>query len=175
MHDVLSGKSVTGTFHMANLTPMMWYSKKQATAETATYGAEFLAARTCIEQIVDLRNAFRYLGVPVFETSYVFGDNESQIKSSSIPYARLNKRHNILSYHYVRNQISKGHICMNHLPSQFNVSDTLSKHWGHQSNYERLIKPILNVHDYGDHKIFDINDLSSASYDETYEVRVNSL
>ena len=85
MHDVLSGKSVTGVFHMANLTPMMWYSKKQATAETATYGAEFLAARTCIEQIVDLRNAFRYLGVPVHETSYVFGDNESQITSSSFP------------------------------------------------------------------------------------------
>ena len=68
MHDVLSGKSVTGVFHMANMTPMMWYSKKQATAETATYGAEFLSARTCFEQIIDLRNSFRYLGVPVCET-----------------------------------------------------------------------------------------------------------
>ena len=27
-----------------------WYSKKQATAETATYGAEELAGRTAIEQ-----------------------------------------------------------------------------------------------------------------------------
>ncbi len=36
MHDVLSRKLVTGAFHMANLTPMMWYSKKQATLETAT-------------------------------------------------------------------------------------------------------------------------------------------
>ena len=58
MHDVLSGRSVTGCFHMANLTPMMWFSKKQATSETATYGSEFLAARTYIEQIVDLRNSF---------------------------------------------------------------------------------------------------------------------
>ena len=40
---------------MANLTPMMWYLKKQATLETAIYGAEFLAARTCMEQNVDLR------------------------------------------------------------------------------------------------------------------------
>ena len=69
MHDVLSGKSVMGAFHMANLTAMMWYSKKQATLETATYRAEFLAARTCMEQIVDLRNSFRYLGVPVYKTS----------------------------------------------------------------------------------------------------------
>ena len=32
MHDVLSGKAVTGCLHMANKTPMVWYSKKQATS-----------------------------------------------------------------------------------------------------------------------------------------------
>ena len=64
MHDVLTGKVVTGCIHFINKTPIMWYSKKQATTETATYGAEFCAGRTCIEQIVDLRNTLRYLGVP---------------------------------------------------------------------------------------------------------------
>ena len=33
-----------------------WYIKKQATVETATYGSEYVAARTCVEQIVDLCN-----------------------------------------------------------------------------------------------------------------------
>ena len=131
---------------MENLTPMMWYSKKQATSETATYGAEFLAARTCVEQVVDLRNSFRYLGVPVFETSYVWGDNESQIHSSSVPYARLGKRHNILLFHYVRSLLAKGFIKLSHIRSQYNVADTLSKHWSHQSNYHNLIHPLLNAH-----------------------------
>ena len=58
MYDVLSGKSVTGVFYMANQTPMMWYSKKQAIAETSTYGSGFLMARKYMEQIVDLRNVF---------------------------------------------------------------------------------------------------------------------
>ena len=58
MHDVLSVKSVTGVFQMANMTPMMWYSKKAATTETAIYGAEFIEARICMERIVDLRNSF---------------------------------------------------------------------------------------------------------------------
>ena len=58
MYDVLNGKSVTDCFHMANLTPMMWYSKKQATSETTTYEDEFLAARKCTEQVVDLCNSF---------------------------------------------------------------------------------------------------------------------
>ena len=47
MHDVLSGKAVTGCFHLVNKTPIMWYSKKQATSETTTYGSEFIACRPC--------------------------------------------------------------------------------------------------------------------------------
>ena len=70
---------------------MLSYSKKQATSETATYGSEFGSGRTCVEQVVDLRNSFRYLGVPVNDISYIFGDNESMINSSSFPHAKLNK------------------------------------------------------------------------------------
>jgi hypothetical protein len=63
-HDML-----TGILHLMNKTPIEWYSKKQATVETATYGSEFIAARTCIDQIMDLRTSLRYLGVPVRDTS----------------------------------------------------------------------------------------------------------
>ena len=58
MHDVLTGKAVTGCVHLANETPIMWFSKKQATVETATHGAEFAAGRMCIEQMIDHRNTF---------------------------------------------------------------------------------------------------------------------
>ncbi len=88
-----------------------------------------------MEQIVDLQNSFRYLGVPVYKTSYMWGDNESQIHSSSVPYASLGKRHNILSFHYVRPLMVRGFVILSHIPSAFNVANTLSKHWGHQSNY----------------------------------------
>ncbi len=54
MHDITTGKSVTGILHLLNKTPIDWYSKKQATVETATYRSEFVAARTCVEQVIDL-------------------------------------------------------------------------------------------------------------------------
>ena len=54
MHDLLSGKSVTGILHLLNKTPIKWYSKKQATIETATFGSENVAARSSVEQIIDL-------------------------------------------------------------------------------------------------------------------------
>ena len=51
-HDMLTGRLVTGILHLINQTPIDWFSKKQPTAETATYGSEFIAARTCVEQIM---------------------------------------------------------------------------------------------------------------------------
>jgi hypothetical protein len=45
MHDTISG---TGILQMINKTPLDWYSKKQATVETATYWSEFAAARVCV-------------------------------------------------------------------------------------------------------------------------------
>jgi hypothetical protein len=64
-HDIVTGHSVTGVLHLLNKMPIDWYSKKQAMVETATYGSEFVAARMCVDQIIDLRTTLRYLGVPV--------------------------------------------------------------------------------------------------------------
>jgi hypothetical protein len=37
-HDLITGRAVSGMIHFINQTPIEWYSKKQATVETATYG-----------------------------------------------------------------------------------------------------------------------------------------
>ena len=41
-HCLATGKSLTGCLHFFNKTPVDWYSKKQATVETATYGHSLL-------------------------------------------------------------------------------------------------------------------------------------
>jgi hypothetical protein len=53
-HDIITGRSVTAILHFLNKFPIDWYSKKQATVKTATYGSEYISARTCVNQIVDL-------------------------------------------------------------------------------------------------------------------------
>jgi len=53
-HDLVSGKSVTGILHQLNKTPIDWCSKSQSTVETATFGSEHVAARTCTDQVIDL-------------------------------------------------------------------------------------------------------------------------
>ena len=142
LHCLATGRLVTGILHFANKTPMGWYSKKQATVETATYGSEFVAARICVEQIIDLRCTLRYLGIPIRVKSYMFGDNKSVVDSSTIPQSKLHKRHNVLSFYGVRESIASGMVNFNHIPGDTNPADILSKHWSYSQIWKTL-KPIL--------------------------------
>ena len=44
LHDVLTGRSMSGILHLINQTPIQWFAKKQNTVETETYGSEFMVA-----------------------------------------------------------------------------------------------------------------------------------
>ena len=142
MHDILTGRSVTGILHLINQTPIDWFSHKQATVETAMYGSEFVASRTCVEQVIALRATLRYLGVHIRDKSYMFGDNKSVVDSSTMVHAKLHKRHSILSFHRVREAIASGMILYSHIPGSKNPSDILSKHWGYQQIWP-MLKPLL--------------------------------
>ena len=141
-HDFMTGKAVTGVLHFLNKTPYDWYSKKQATVETATYGAECSAARTAIEQIRANKLLLLYLGVPVRDEAYLFGDNKSVVDGTTRPQGTLHKRHHMLSYHFVREAIASGAIRFAHVPGAKNPADILSKHWGYQCVW-KLLQPIL--------------------------------
>jgi hypothetical protein len=144
-HDMLTGRSVTGILHFVNKTPFDWYSKKQSTVETATYGSEFVSARTATEQIIGNRAAFRYLGVSVVGPTYLFGDNRSVVDSATIPHSSLSKRHVALSFHRVREAIAANVIRFMWIDSKDNPADILSKHWGYQQIWE-VLRPILFWH-----------------------------
>jgi hypothetical protein len=141
-HDIITGHSVTGILHLINKTPLHWYSKKQAMVEMATYGSEFVVARTCVDQIVDLCTTLHYLGIPIQDKHYVFGDNKTVVDSLTIPHAKLHKHHNALSFHHVREAIAAKFIAMHHHDGIFNPADILSKHWAYPQVWHNL-EPLL--------------------------------
>jgi hypothetical protein len=87
----LQGDPTQGYFNLSIRHLLNGTSKKHATVETATYGSGFVAERICVEQIIDLCNTVRYLGVPFREKSYMFGDNKSVVDSYMQLYAKLHK------------------------------------------------------------------------------------
>jgi hypothetical protein len=144
-HDMLTGRSVSAVLHFMNGTPIEWFSKKQPTVKTATYGSEFVAAKLVTQQIMGLRTYLRYLGVPIQEGSTrLFGDNGSVVKGGSMPHSPLKKRHQALSYHYTREAVASKAIDFQFIPGHLNPADILSKHWGYQQQvWASALRPIL--------------------------------
>ena len=141
-HNMITGRAVTGVLHFINQFPFEWYSKKQGTVETATYGAEFVAARIATDQIQANRLMLRYLGVPIKHSTYMFGDNKSVVDSSTKPHATLHKRHTALSFHRVREAIASKMVKFSHIAGDINPADILSKHWSYPQIWP-MLQPLL--------------------------------
>ena len=141
-HDLATGKAVTAVLHFLNQTPIDAYTKRQSTLETSTYGSEFVAARTAVDQIIDIHTTLQYLGVPSRDKSYMFGDNRSVVTSSTIPNSTISKRHHLASYHRVREAIAAKYISFHWKDGKSNPADILSKHWEFATVWP-MLKPIL--------------------------------
>jgi hypothetical protein len=141
-HDYTNGRSVTGILQLINGTPVDWFSKRQDTVETATYGSEFVAARQATDKSIDLRLTLRYLGVPILGPTYMFGDNASVLTSSTIPHSALGKRHNALAYHRTRECIAAGITKFFHIDGKKNPADILTKHLPRNEAWPHL-QPLL--------------------------------
>jgi hypothetical protein len=143
-HNMMTGRSVSAVLHFFNQTPIDWFSKKQATVETATYGSEFVAAaKLAKQQIIGLRIYLQYLGVAVKGLSRLFGDNGSVVTGGSVPHSPLKKRHHALSYHYTREAVASKAVDFQFIPGHLNPADILSKHWGYQQVWASAIHPML--------------------------------
>ena len=156
MHDMTTGRSVTGILHFLNKTPIDWYTKKQSSVATATFGSEFMAARTATEQILELRSILRYLGVPIIGSTYLFGDNNSVTQSCTLPHGKMRKHHEMLSFHRVRESIAAKVIRFIHVYGKSNPADILSKSWGYQQVWD-LLRPFL----FGEGNTYDLLKLDN--------------
>eukprot|EP00957_Ditylum_brightwellii_P208920 15359543-Ditylum_brightwellii.AAC.1 len=77
-------------------------SKQQSVVETSAYGAEFMAIKTAVEEVMALRYMLRCLGVKVTKPTQILGNNHSVVLNSTIPSSLLKNKHIDISYHMAR-------------------------------------------------------------------------
>jgi hypothetical protein len=99
--NLVTRRSHTGVLIFCNKAPIIWFSKKQNTVETSTFGSEFIAARIAVELIESLRYKLRMFGVPIVGPANLFIDNGSVVANTINPESVLKKRHNAIAYHKV--------------------------------------------------------------------------
>ena len=84
-------QSHTGILIWVNNAPIIFYSKRQNTVETSTFGSEMVAMRIAKELIVALRYKLRMFGVPIDGPANVYCDNQGVVKNTSLPESTLSK------------------------------------------------------------------------------------
>src|SRR5210317_308919 len=77
--NVVTRQSRTGVFIYVNSALVMWYSKKQNSIETSSFGSEFMALKTGVEMLEGLRFKLQMMGVPIEGYCHTFVDNNSVV------------------------------------------------------------------------------------------------
>ena len=80
--DKVTRRSHSGILIYLNNAPIDWYSKKQNTVESSTFGSEFIAMRIACDKIEALRYKLRMFGIPIIGPTDVYCDNISVILSA---------------------------------------------------------------------------------------------
>jgi hypothetical protein len=123
----ITRRSHTGIIIFCNRAPIVWYSKRQNTVETSTFGSEFIAARIAVELIEALRYKLRMFGIPIDGPTNLYCDNHGVVINSSKPESTLKKKHNSIAYHRVREAAAAQTVRIAKEDGATNIADLLTK------------------------------------------------
>jgi hypothetical protein len=125
--NVVTRRSHTGILVFVNNALISWFSKRQNTVECSTFGSEFVALRIAVEQMEALRYKLRMFGIPIDGPADVYCDNQSVVDSSSLPQRTLQKKHNAICFHKVREAAAIGVIRVAKIDGTENLADLFTK------------------------------------------------
>jgi hypothetical protein len=120
-------RSTTGVILYVNKAPIIWYSKRQNTVESSTFGSEYVALRQAIDLIEGLRYKLRMMGVGLDESTAIYCDNDAVVKSTTAPESTLKKKHNAICYHRCREAQAAGYVRLGKILGTDNRADSFTK------------------------------------------------
>ena len=120
-------RSRTGFLVYLNCSLVYWFSKKQASVESSSFGSEFVAMKQCCEYIRGLRYKLRMMGIPCEGPAYIEGDNQSVLANTTIPDSTLKKKNQSIAYHFVREGCARDEWRIAYVNTHENEADLLTK------------------------------------------------
>ncbi|MGL5501698.1 MAG: Ty1/Copia family ribonuclease HI [Plesiomonas shigelloides] len=125
--DLVSRRSRTGVLIYLQSFPVIWYTKKQGSIETSSFGSEFSAMKTGTEIVIGLRYKLRMMGIPLDGPTRIRADNMSVVNNCSRPESQLKKKSNSIAYHFCREVIASKAVHVTYEPTATNLADMLTK------------------------------------------------
>jgi hypothetical protein len=122
----LTQQSHTGVLIFVSNAPILWYSKRQNTVESSTFGSEFVAV-SAVDMIEGLWYKLRMMGIPLDGSTSVFCDNEGMVKNTTAPESPLKKKHVAICYHRCHETLAAGFIQLAKEDTKTNLADAFTK------------------------------------------------
>jgi hypothetical protein len=117
-HDKVTGGSVTGLFCFVGNKPVSRRSKRQASVQTSTFGAEFTAIKKAVEEGI---------GFKVGKPTPIVVDNMGVVLNASNPGSTLNKKSVALLYHFVQEHVANDVMEIRKIDTADNYADPFTK------------------------------------------------
>nr|GEU88426.1 retrovirus-related Pol polyprotein from transposon TNT 1-94 [Tanacetum cinerariifolium] len=135
--DYVDRKSTSGICTFVGCCLTSWFSKKQTTLAISTTEAEHVRAGKACQQALWMKQALTDYNVRLNDVP-IKCDNKGMIDLSKNPVQHSRTKHAEICHHFLRDDVQKGHISIEKVPSVDNIADITKPHKREWFNYLRL-------------------------------------
>ena len=142
--DTITRHSRTGFLVYLNCAPIYWWSKKQNSVESSSFGSKFIAMKQCCEYICGLRYNLRMMGISCDDPTFIYEDNQSVLANTTIPDSMLKKKSQSITYHFVREGAARDEWQMTYINTHENEADLLTKQLPSGKKRKSFVRKLLH-------------------------------
>ena len=99
--DSITRRSRTGYLVWLNSSLLHFWSKKQISLETSSFGSEFIVMKQCCEYLCGLRYKLRMMGIAMNGPCFIQGDNKSVLANTTELGSTLKKKSQSIAYYFI--------------------------------------------------------------------------
>ena len=149
--DTVSRQSRPGLLIYLTCALVYWWSKKQTSVESSSFGSEYyVAMQQCCEYICGLRYKLKMMGIPDEGPTCIYGDNQSVIADTANPDSSLKKKSPSIAYHFVHERAARDEWRTSYVSTNDNEVDLSTMQVPHGEKRKLFVRNLL-------HHIFGLN------------------
>ncbi|GJS86258.1 hypothetical protein Tco_0752799 [Tanacetum coccineum] len=124
--DYVDRKSTSGIYTFVGCCLTSWFSKKQTALAISTTEAEYVSDEKACQQALWMKQALIDYDIR-FDNVLIMCDNKGATDLCKNPVQHSRTNHIEIRHHFLRDNVWKGHISIEKVPSVDNIADILNK------------------------------------------------
>lgn len=121
-------KSVSGYVVMLKGGPIQWKSRKQKVVAKSTAEAEYIAASTCVQELIWFRHFFEEIKRDFGSEPIILNvDNQAALQMTKNPVYLSKTKHIDIQVHHIRDEVKQNRVKLQHVDGTSNPADILTK------------------------------------------------